>query len=131
MLIIPPKLFPIEMLSSLFISFIEVSSGFHQGSMEIVHLYVPTRLAQNPSLSYFLSTCCQFSCTRRPFGGFYLLSKCRPTSTSNIAPPMWQSGFLNWNLMLIIVQLHQWEGTTRNLAFLLCLVVVVLEEGEA
>jgi hypothetical protein len=44
---------------------------------------------------------------------------------------MRQSGFFNWNLTLEIVQLHRWEGTTRNLAFLLCLVVVVLEEGEA
>jgi hypothetical protein len=34
--------------------------------MEIVIPYVPTRLAQNPSLSYFLSIRCQFSCTRKP-----------------------------------------------------------------
>jgi hypothetical protein len=48
-----------------------------------------------------------------------------------LLPPMRQSGFFNWNLTLVIVQLHRWEGTTRNLAFLLSLVVVVLEEGEA
>jgi hypothetical protein len=130
------------MLSPLFISFIGVSSGFHRGfigvssgfhrgSMEIVHLYVPTRLAQNPSLSYFLSTRCQFSCTRRPFGGSYLPSRYRPTSTGIIVLPMRQFGFLIRNSTLTIVQLHQREGMTRNLAFLLYVVVVVLEEGEA
>jgi hypothetical protein len=44
---------------------------------------------------------------------------------------MRQSGFVNRNSTLVIVQLHRWEGTTRNLTFLLGLVVVVLEEGEA
>jgi hypothetical protein len=43
---------------------------------------------------------------------------------------MWQSYFLNRNSTPAIVQLHRREGTTRNLAFLLFLVVVVLEEGE-
>jgi hypothetical protein len=44
---------------------------------------------------------------------------------------MRQFGFLIRNSTLAIVQLHQREGTTRNLAFLLYVVVVVLEEGEA
>jgi hypothetical protein len=44
---------------------------------------------------------------------------------------MRQFGFLIRNTMLAIVQLHRREGTTRNLAFLLYVVVVVLEEGEA
>jgi hypothetical protein len=74
--------------------------------MEIVHPYVPTRLARNPSLRCFPSTRCQFSCTRRPFGGFYLPSGCKPTSTGSIVPPMRQSGFFNRNSMLAIVQLH-------------------------
>jgi hypothetical protein len=44
---------------------------------------------------------------------------------------MRQFSFLIPNSTLAIVELHRREGTTRNLAFLLYVVVVVLEEGEA
>jgi hypothetical protein len=85
---------------------------------EIVHPYVPRRLAQIPSLRCSLGTRCRFSWTPRPSDDSYLRRGCKPISIGSIIPPMMRGGFLDPNWMLATLQVHRWVGRIMNLGSL-------------